>query len=178
MQQGDDYYMATKLIGSLLVISACFLIGYRLSIRQKLRLDELLYFKSAMEKIISELEYNRATFCDAINISVNVEENPIFSSIINAVKNNNAVKTAWRFAFEENAPNSYMTSEDIERLSKMGDGFNAGDISLQKKYVNSAIDYINAQEKIIVSKYEKDKKLYRSVSLTVGLFIVIILVWG
>ena len=50
------------------------------------------------------------------------------------------------------------------------------DISLQKKYVNSAIDYINAQEKIIVSKYEKDKKLYRSVSLTVGLFIVIILV--
>ena len=47
---------------------------------------------------------------------------------------------------------------------------------MQKKYVNSAIDYINAQEKIIVSKYEKDKKLYRSVSLTVGLFIVIILV--
>ena len=170
--------MATKLIGSLFVIGACFLIGYRLSIREKLRLDELLYFKSAILKIISELEYNRTTFCDAINISVDIEENTIFNSIVNAVKNNNSVKTAWKYAFEENAKNSYMTKEDIERLSKTGEGFNTGDIELQKKYVNSAVDYINSQEKIISSNYEKDKKIYRSISLTVGLFIVIILVWG
>ena len=71
-----------------------------------------------------------------------------------------------------------MTKEDIERLSKTGEGFNTGDIELQKKYVNSAVDYINSQEKIISSNYEKDKKIYRSISLTVGLFIVIILVWG
>lgn len=168
--------MAGKLIGSILILTACFLIGYRLSVREKLRLEELIFFKSALMKIISELEHNRATFCEAVETAVNVEENDIFASIINAVKNNNSVKTAWKYAFEENAVNSYMSKEDIQRLSETGGGFNSGDIELQKKYANTAIEYINSQEEIISSKYEKDKKMYRSISLTVGLFIVIILV--
>lgn len=168
--------MAGKLLGSLLVLAACFSMGYRLSIREKLRLDELLYFKSSVIKIISELEHNRATFCEAVSIAVNIEENDIFASIYNAVKNNNSIKTAWKYAFEENADNCYMTAEDIDRLSAIGAGFNSSDIELQKKYVNNAVEYINSQENIINQRLEKDKKVYRSVSITVGLFIVLLLV--
>lgn len=168
--------MAGKFLGSILVLAACFSMGYRLSVREKFRLDELLYFKSAIIKIISELEHNRATFCEAMSMAVNIEENDIFGSIYNAVKNNNAIKTAWKYAFEENADNCYMTAEDIERLSIIGDGFNSGDIELQKKYVNNAVEYINSQENIINQKLDKDKKVYRSVSITVGLFIVLLLI--
>lgn len=168
--------MAGKLLGSLLVLAACFSMGYRLSIREKLRLDELLYFKSAIIKIISELEHNRATFCEAMSTAVNIEENDIFASIYNAVKNNNSIKTAWKYAFEENADNCYMTAEDIDRLSVIGGGFNSSDIELQKKYVNNAVEYINSQENIINQRLDKDKKVYRSVSITVGLFIVLLLV--
>ncbi|MDO4300111.1 MAG: stage III sporulation protein AB [Clostridia bacterium] len=168
--------MAGKFLGSILVLIACFSMGYRLSVREKFRLDELLYFKSAIIKIISELEHNRATFCEAMSMAVNIEENDIFGSIYNAVKNNNTIKTAWKYAFEENADNCYMTAEDIERLSIIGDGFNSGDIELQKKYVNNAVEYINSQENIINQKLDKDKKVYRSVSITVGLFIVLLLI--
>lgn len=168
--------MAGKLIGAVLVLIACSAAGYRLSIREKLRLDELLYFKDAVTKIISELEHNRATFCDALSSSVNIEDNEIFAAIYNAVKNNNGIKTAWKYAFEENADNSYMTGEDMDRLSVLGEGFSRGDIELQKKYVSNAVDYINSQEGIISQKLERDKKVYRSVSITVGLFIVLLLI--
>ena len=168
--------MAGKLIGCMLVIAACFMAGYRLSIREKLRLDELLYLKEAVTKIMSELEHNRATFCDALTIAVNIEDNEILSAVYNAVKNNNGIKTAWKYAFEENGRNCYMTLEDIDRLSVLGEGFSKSDIDLQKSYVSNAVDYINSQESIIVKKLEKDKKVYRSVSITVGLFIVLLLI--
>lgn len=168
--------MAGKFIGAILVLAACFFAGYRLSIREKLRLDELLYFKDAFAKIMSELEHNRATFCDALVSAVNIEDNEIFNAIHNAVKNNNGIKTAWKYAFEENADDCYMTSEDRDRLSSLGEGFASGDIQLQKKYVKNAVDYINSQEKIISEKLEKDKKVYRSVSVTIGLFIVLLLI--
>lgn len=168
--------MAGKLLGAILVMIACFSMGYRLSIREKLRLDELLYIKSAIIKIMSELEHNRATFCEAMSRTVNIEDNEILSSIYNAVKNNNAIKTAWKYAFEENADDCYMTKEDIARLSVVGEGFNSGDIELQKRYVDNAVGYINSQESVINQKLEKDKKVYRSVSLTIGLFIVLLLV--
>lgn len=168
--------MAGKFIGAALVLIACFVAGYRISIREKLRLDELLYFKTAVTKIISELEHNRATFCDAVTAAVNIEDNEIFAAIYNAVKNNNGIKTAWKYAFEENAANSYMTLEDMDRLSVLGEGFSKGDIDLQKKYAANAVDYINSQENIIVKKLEKDKKVCRSVSITIGLFIVLLLI--
>lgn len=176
MQQGVDVYMAGKIIGSLLILLACFCMGYRLSIREKLRLNELIYIKNAITKISSELEFNRMTFLQALSSAVDIEENIIFSSIYNAVKNNNSVKTAWKYAFEENAEDSYMTKEDIERLSAIGEGFNSGDIELQRRYVQGGISYINSQEEIIKPRLEKDTKLYRSVSLTIGLFIVLLLV--
>ena len=37
--------MAGKILGSVLIVAACFCMGYRLSIREKLRLDELIFFK-------------------------------------------------------------------------------------------------------------------------------------
>lgn len=168
--------MAGKLIGSVLIVIACFSMGYRLSIREKLRLDELIFFKDTITKIMSELEHNRATFCQALIAGGNIENNDILSSILNAIKNNNNIKTAWKYAFEENANNSYMTKMDIERLSVIGEGFSSSDIELQKKYVNNSIEYINSQEELIKSKLEKDKKVYRSVSVTIGLFIVLLLV--
>lgn len=174
MGQGDEYNMAGKLIGSVLVLISCFFMGYRYSIREKLRLDELLFFKSSVIKIMSELEYGRVTFCEAL-AAADTGENEIFQAIYNAVKNNNGIKTAWKYAFEENGSDSYMTREDMDRLSVLGEGFGAGDIELQKKYVNNAVDYINSSESIILSKLEKDKKVYRSVSITIGLFIVILL---
>ena len=167
--------MAGKILGSVLIVAACFCMGYRLSIREKLRLDELIFFRSAILKIMSELEHNRATFCEALKASVDVEENDIFSSVYNAVKNNNAIKTAWKYAFEENSDNCYMSREDIDRLALTGEGFNSSDIALQKKYVANSVEYINSQEEIIKSKLERDKKVYRSVSVTIGLFIVLLL---
>lgn len=168
--------MAGKILGSVLIVAACFCMGYRLSVREKLRLDELIFFKGAILKIMSELEHNRATFCEALEASVNVKENAIFGSVYNALKNNNSIKTAWKYAFEENSDNCYMTREDIERLAAAGEGFNSGDIVLQKKYVANSVEYINSQEEIIKNKLEKDKKVYRSVSVTIGLFIVLLLI--
>ncbi len=166
--------MAGKILGSVLIVAACFCMGYRLSIKEKLRLEELVYFKAAITKILSELEHSRSTFCEALT-SANADGNDILSSVYNAVKNNNSVKTAWKYAFEENANDCYMTREDIERIAAMGEGFNSSDIDLQKKYAADCIEYINSQEKIIAEKFERDKKVYRSVSVSVGLFIVLLL---
>lgn len=147
-----------------------------MSLKSSFRLNELLYFRSAFKSILSELEYGRLTFTETLENCVDINTNVFFSSMYNAVKNNNSVKVAWKYAFEENAKKSHLTSEDIKRLSSVGDGFNSGDIELMKSNVNMAVDYISSQEKALMPIIQRDKKLYRSVSLTIGLFAVVLFI--
>ncbi len=168
--------MAGKVVGSLLILTACFCMGYRLSIRSRLRLEELESIKSAVIKLDSALEYERLTFIQALGRCADVESEGFFRSVYTALKNNNSVKTAWKYALEENSANSYMTSEDIHRLSLLGEGFESADADMRERCVKDCIDYIDSREEIIKPDIERDIKLYRSVSLTVGLFIVLLLI--
>lgn len=167
--------MAGKILGAVLIIGACFAAGYRLSIREVLRLRELLFFRNVIEGIVSETEHNRSAFIDALKRVKGDSENEILSAVENALINNNSVKTAWKFAFEENKGSSYMKDEDIKRLEEAGDAFNSGDISLWKSKAEDIARYVCQQENAIKSRIEKDKRVYRSVSISIGLFIVIIL---
>ena len=47
---------------------------------------------------------------------------------------------------------------------------------MREQCVRECIGYINSQAEIIKPKLERDIKLYRSVSLTIGLFIVLLLI--
>lgn len=168
--------MAGKITGSLLILAACFCMGYRLSIRSRLRLEELEDIKNAVIKINSALEFGRLTFIQALCSCADVESEGFFRSVYTSLKNNNSIKTAWKYAFEENAADSYMTGEDIHRLSLLCEGFSSADGKMREQCVNECIGYINSQEEIIKPQLERDIKLYRSVSLTIGLFIVLLLI--
>lgn len=169
--------MAGEIIGAALIIGACMGFGWRLSLRQILRQDELVEIRNIIKNILSNLEYGRMTFEEAVESSVeNIEENEIFFPLIKSLKNNNSIRTAWKYAFEGCTKDTYMTKEDIERLARLGEGFSSGDFTLQKSYAENTVKYIDLQCEAIGKKSAEDSRLYRSVSITIGIFIVVLLI--
>ncbi len=168
--------MAGEIIGAAMIIAACMGFGYRLSLRQVLRKDELTEIKNIISNIMSNLEYKRMTFEEALmNSAENIEENEIFSTVLQALRNSNGIRTAWKYSFE-NCRDTYMTKEDTKKIAKLGEGFSSGDFSLQKGYAEDALKYIDAQCDIIEGKSAEESKLYRSVGVTIGIFIVVLLI--
>lgn len=167
--------MAGKLLGAFLIVVSCFCMGYRVSIREKLRLEELLFFKRFILKLMSILESKHSIFQEAFQEAIGEDKNSICLAILNSIQNNNSVKTAWKFSFEENIKDSYMNKEDFKRLTTLGEGFSSDDIKLQRQYVENVTFYIEESESLIKEKFEKDKKIYRSVSVSIGLFIVLLI---
>ncbi len=168
--------MAGKIIGAAMIIAACMGFGGRLALRQILRRDELLEIRNIISNILSNMEYGRMTFEEALVNSVeNIDENDIFSSVLTSMKNGNGIRNAWKYSFE-NCKDTYMTKEDREMIARLGEGLSSGDITLQKNYGENIANYIDSRCEIIGRKASDDTRLYRSVSITIGIFIVVLLV--
>lgn len=169
--------MAGEIIGAVMIIAACMGFGYRLSLKQVLRKEELIMVKNAVSNILSNLEYGRMTFEEALSEAVrDIEDNEVFISVIKALRNNNSIKTAWKHSFDSCRRDTYMISEDIDHIIRLGEGFSSGDFTLQKKYCDSLIKYIDTEVEGISAKSAENSKIYRSVSITVGIFIVVLLI--
>ena len=169
--------MAGEIIGPVMIIAACMGFGYRLSLKQILRKEELMSLKNAVSNILSNLEYGRMTFEEALSEAIeDIEDKEVYTSVIKALRNNNSIKTAWKHAFDNIRKDTYMTLEDIDRIIRLGEGFSSGDMLLQKKYCDSLIKYIDAEAESIGASSSENSKLYRSVSITIGIFIVVLLV--
>ncbi len=169
--------MAGKIIGAVMIIAACAGFGYRLSLKGAIRRDELTCIKNIISNIMSNLEFGRMTFEEAmVQALENIEENEIFDAVLKSLRNNNSIRNAWRFAFSDAKESTYLTKEDSDNISRLGEGFSSGDLTLQKKYCDNIIKYIDFQCDAIAQRSIKENKLYRSVSITIGIFIVVLLI--
>ena len=169
--------MAGKIIGGIMIIAACMGFGYRLSIKHVLRKEELTTVRDTLSNILSNLEYGRMTFEEALAETVRDEgAKEIFSPALISLKNGNSIKTAWKFALESCCRDTYMTDGDIESIIRMGEGVSSGDLLLQKTYADNLIKYIDKEIEGISGRMADNSKLCRSVSITIGIFIVVLLI--
>lgn len=169
--------MALKLIGCVFIIASCLGFGYKLSIKDVIRRDELLNVKNIVNTILSNLEFNRMTFVQAVESAIKDKESAtMFKDVIKGIKNNNTINKSWKYAINKNKENACFSKEDIQSIIELGEGFTSNDFNLQKIYAQNLINYIDYSVDLINKNIIKNNKIYRSVSVTIGLFIVILLV--
>ncbi len=169
--------MAVKIFGSICIMFGITGIGTALALKEKYRLDSFLELRKNINMLMSELLYNREMFYDAIKkiYESSVGMKKVYEEILKGLENNNSAYLSWKFAFEKYKNDLYMNSDEIERISSFANIFSSADFDYQKSEINSMADYINDKIKNSNEKWQRDIKLYRSISLSAAAFVVILL---
>ena len=169
--------MELKIIGSLLVLVGVSGIGISLGMKEWHRTDSLKEVKGSINIILSELLYNKSLFYEAVKkaeeSSVVLKE--IYKEVLKGLDNNNSVYLSWKFAFEKYKNETYLSNEEIKTITNLGQVFSSPDYNYQKSEINSFIDSMEEKIKLSSEKSIKDSKLYRSMSISIAAFVVVLL---
>lgn len=169
--------MVTKIIGSIFIIIGIMGIGTALYMRDKYRLDSLSDIKRCVNIIKSELLYNKAFFYGAVEI---VLENSgsvknVFADMLNFMDKGSSVSNSWRDAFKNNKDSLYIKNDEYNSVIKLADVFSSPDCDYQKTELDYFLNTVENKIDEVNKLAESNKKLYRSISLSVAVFTVILL---
>lgn len=170
--------MLIKLIGAAIILISSVSLGILLSMQEGYRIKDLEETAAVLKRLISLLKYNRDILSTAlINASANANDNirAIFNSIASAVNNGTSSKTAWRMAIEQGYKKTFLNKEDSVNLKSLAQILDSPDIDLLQSGFDRAVDCINEAIDRAREKEQRDKKLYRSICTSIGIFLIIIL---
>ena len=163
-----------KIIGLMLIIFACAGMGYSKNQELKNHLKELENLKQAFYMLRGELQYTRATFEDVFEKIGDKIKGPIgewLKSLCRRLyeKEHNSFEEIWDISIEQKLQESYLKKEDLNELKDIGK--NLG-------YFEN-IDLFIEQLEYKIQKTREDcetkGKLYRSIGIMGGVFLVILL---
>lgn len=169
--------MAVKLFGSLCIMVGIMGIGSALAFKEKFRLESLMALRKNINMLISELHYNREMFYEAIKkLSEGSDEmKKVYDEILKGLDNNNSAYLSWKFAFEKFKQDLYLNRDELERIWDLGNIFSSADYNYQKSEMDSMLLYLDNKIKLSGEKFQKDIRLYRSISISAAAFVIILL---
>lgn len=169
--------MAVKIFGSICIMIGITGIGTALALKEKFRLESLLELRKNINMLMSELLYSREMFYDALKkiYESSTEMKKVYGEILKGLDNNNSVYLSWKFAFDKYKNDLYMNSDEIESISNFSRIFSSADYDYQKSEIDSMLSYLDDRIEKSKEKWQKDIKLYRSISLSAAAFVVILL---
>lgn len=163
-----------KLIGCVFILVASFSIGMNRSEELKKHLEDLEELKKLFCLLKSELEYTHAPFSEVFD-KVAKKVSSSFSKWLQELaiklqeKTNGSFDEIWILTIKEHLKASKLKEEDVQELQAIGK---------QLEYINQLNLYIEGLEyKIIQTRntYQAKRKLWRSLGIMGGLFLVILL---
>lgn len=163
-----------KLIGSILVISACSAMGYWKCYDMKLHLEELEELKKIFIMLQNELRYTKAPFAEVfqrVGNKVNGTYKEWLLNFSERLKNrgNGTFYELWRRSILDFLYESMLSKEELEGLVEMGSNIDC--FETWGLYLEHLDNSIQSTREEIMSK----KKVYQSMGVMGGIFLVIIL---
>lgn len=163
-----------KIIMLILILTLSYLIGNIIAKQYSNRVEELEDIKNSLNVLQTKVRFSKeplsTIFKDISNISKNKE---IF------IEANENMKTmlageAWRNSIQ--TVNTNLKKNDIEILSSLGNMLGKTDSEGQVNQIEEIKELLNIQIKNANKEKEKNEKLYKTLGMTIGLAIVIILI--
>ncbi|MBR6504956.1 MAG: stage III sporulation protein AB [Clostridia bacterium] len=163
-----------KTIILILIFAISYLIGNMVAKLYSKRVEELEDMKNSLNLLQTKVRFSKEPlskiFKEISNISLNKE---IFD------KSNENMKTmlageAWRNAIK--TVNNNLKKEDIDILLSLGNMLGKTDSEGQVNQIEEIKELLNIQIKNANLEKQKNEKLYKTLGMTVGLAIVIILI--
>jgi len=169
--------MWCKVIGSVLISSASFMIGIWWSGTLKNRVEDIQELEKVLEQLLNEISFYSNVLQDAF-LKIAKNTNKRISGIITSMADNlkrYSANKAWAIAIGDNYKNTYLSGEDIDVLLSLGDLLGTSDIDGQIGNIKNVITRLSHQESKAQDVRRKNELLFRNLSILLGMTIVILL---
>lgn len=170
-----------KLLGSIIIIFATTLIGISFSLKEKYRKEDLIHLERILKLMEHEIGYFKIPFED-VCIQIGKKDGNIVEKIIHMVgekiedRDEKTIGDIWNICWIEYKNQSYFTKNDIEEFLSFSKTLNNITTENEKSNFNFLIEYIKEQQKIIDRHLRENGKLYYSMGILSGVFVVITLI--
>jgi len=163
-----------KIIVLILIFGVSSIMGMMIAKQYAKRVEELEDMKNALNILETKIRFSKeplsVIFKDISKLSKNKE---IFEKINENMKTMLAGK-AWRQAIENT--NTNFKKDDLEILMSLGNMLGKTDSEGQVNQIEEIKKLLNIQIENANSEKQKNEKLYKTLGMTIGLAIVIILI--
>ncbi len=166
--------MLLKMIGSVLIILSSTSIGFSRSLDMNKQLEELETLKHIFYLMKKELEYTHGTF-EEIFLNIGSKMTGKYGTWLTELgktlrqKPQVQFETIWQESIETDLKNTKIQEKDKKELEKMGK--HLGRLESIELYINQ-LEY---EIKIRREQYRSKRKLYQSMGIAGGIFLVILL---
>lgn len=163
-----------KVIGSIIVVTTCTVLGFEKSRELQLHLKELEELKKVFTLFRSEMQYTKATFSELfMKISKKLDGmyRCWFEELAKVLEHcdKGTFQEIWANLIEKHYDESKLTKEELESLIQIGNSLG---------YLETIDLYLEQLEISIQGTREElknKKKLYQSMGIMCGIFLVIVL---
>lgn len=165
-----------KYLTLILILSLTSYIGILISKKYLNRVKDLKEMKNALNMFSTKIKFTYEPIPQAFReISKKTKPNisNIFKNVCEKMNTENAGK-AWEDALEES--NTNMTKEDIEVLKNLSNLLGKVDIEGQVNEVELVENFLDTQIELAEEEKQKYVKMYKTLGITIGLAVVIILI--
>lgn len=165
-----------KYITLLIIVSSSTYIGILISRKYLERVKELKEVKNALNIFATKIKFTYEPIpqiFEEISKKVKPSIGKLFETASKKMKNNNAGE-AWLQTLEET--NNNMTKEDVEVLKSLSNLLGRIDIDGQIGEIELVEKFLDTQIELAEEDKNKYVKMYKTLGVTIGLAVVIILI--
>ncbi len=165
-----------KYLTLILILSSTTYIGILISKKYLNRVKDLKEMKNALNMFSTKIKFTYEPIPQTFK-EISQKTKPNISNIFKNVcekMNTGNVGKAWEEALEES--NTNMTKEDIEVLKNLSNLLGKVDIEGQVNEVELVENFLDTQIELAEEEKQKYVKMYKTLGVTIGLAVVIILI--
>ena len=169
-----------KLLGSLLILTASILYGWKVNEEQKEHVEQLIAMKEMLLMLQGEISYARTPLREAFLQMASQGKEPFSDFLKRAAegleKHEGSIGEFWGGLVEEEAEKFYFTREEQGLLKRAGENFGYLDVKMQLKNLELYMEQAEVFLKRAQKELKDRQKVARTLSLMCGLFLVILLI--
>ena len=169
-----------KWVGYLLILAACFGISEQAVKRLKDRRETLKRLKVWLSHFRGKVLYENATLEEALKESAakaGSECAPFFLSVAEELEERNGIRLSeiWEKQSECLRTGTALSAEELGEINRFGAGLGELDVKVQERAILRYDDELTAALVAVNGEVEKKERLYRSLGVLAGCFIIIVL---
>ncbi len=170
--------MLLKIIGSLIVLVSCSLLGFSHAKTYAKRPGELKTLQSLLQIFENEISFLSNVLEEAffkVNKSTDSSVAVFFGAAISNMKDGLCADEAWTKAVKDNISKTNLNSEDENIIISFGKMLGSSDLEGQIKNIRLTINQLKIQEQKAEELKVKNESMYKNLGVLGGLAIIILL---
>ncbi|WP_010252590.1 stage III sporulation protein SpoIIIAB [Acetivibrio cellulolyticus] len=170
--------MLLKLVGSLIVLVACSLLGYSHANTYAKRPGELKVLQSLLQIFENEISFLSNVLEDAflkVHKCTDKSVGVFFEATVRNLNDGLCASEAWTKAIKENINKTNLNSEDENIIISFGNMLGSSDLEGQIKNIHLTVSQLKIQEQKAEELKVKNESMYKNLGVLGGLAIIILL---